>query len=140
MTELVLTIVVIVLFIAYIYEQFNHSKLATTSRPKPTFSKAATDAADLALYRYNKHQYLNSPEWKSKRIKVLTRADFCCEMCHAQTSLQVHHISYKRLYREPLTDLVALCSTCHQQVHEHYGYPKSIKDYDNFHGPIKPIY
>lgn len=97
-------------------------------------------AADLALYRFNKHQYLNSPEWRRKRLAALSRAHYSCEMCHASTNLHVHHVSYKNLYREKPQDLVCVCPSCHTKIHEKHGYPSSLKDYHNFHGPINSFF
>jgi len=93
-------------------------------------------AADLNIYRYNKHQYLISPEWKAKRKQVLKAANYSCQLCKAETDLHVHHISYKNLFRENPEDLAALCSDCHTYVHSIHGYPNTVEEYNNFYGPI----
>lgn len=115
--------------------------LPTSPTIRTPYNKAPDlAAADLALYRFNKHQYLNSPEWSAKRRATLARAHYSCEMCHTSTNLHVHHISYKNLYREHPSDLVALCPSCHTKVHDKHGYPSSLKDYHNFHGPINSFF
>lgn len=95
-----------------------------------------TPATELNIYRYNKRQYLISPEWKAKRKQVLKAANYSCQRCKAETDLHVHHISYKNLFRENPEDLVALCSDCHTYIHSTYGYPNTVEEYNNFYGPI----
>ena len=108
-------------------------------RARPADS-AYDDAADLALYRYNKHQYLLSPEWATKRKAVLKAANYECQMCNSATDLHVHHINYKSLYREKPSDLVCLCSHCHKLVHTKYGFPQSLQEYETFYGPPIKLY
>lgn len=73
-------------------------------------------AADKAWReRYNAH--MNSPEWFALRRKVLDRAGGTCEGCGVRKATQVHHLTYARLGREMLFDLVAVCSQCHESIH-----------------------
>lgn len=123
-------VLILVLIIA------NHLSVKHT----PTKSVPTDNAADLALYRYNKYQYLQSPEWSTKRKATLKAADYKCQMCNSATDLHVHHTTYKSLYREKPEHLVALCSHCHTLVHNKYGYPKSLKDYEDFYGPPIKLY
>lgn len=62
-------------------------------------------------------EYLSSPEWKNKRLKVLRRANYICEICGIKKAYQVHHKTYKRIYKEKLSDLIATCGICHQAEH-----------------------
>lgn len=62
--------------------------------------------------------YLSTPEWQAKRTKVLQRAKHLCEGCMINSATQVHHLTYVRVGREMLFDLVAVCEPCHRQVHE----------------------
>jgi len=64
--------------------------------------------------RYN--AYLNSPEWREKRRRVLARSPLC-EGCGKRPSIQAHHMTYKRLGREMLFDLRAVCKHCHDEIH-----------------------
>lgn len=61
--------------------------------------------------------YLNSPEWKAKRKKVIERARGICEGCGINATEEVHHLTYARAGREMLFDLVALCVECHHAIH-----------------------
>lgn len=62
-------------------------------------------------------KYLDSPQWKSKRMRVLKRDKFRCQRCKKARATQVHHRTYIRLYKEKLKDLVAICKTCHEEIH-----------------------
>lgn len=62
-------------------------------------------------------QYILSSAWKYKRLRILKRADNKCEKCGYSGRLQVHHLTYKHLFHEPLKDLIALCPDCHKDIH-----------------------
>lgn len=71
----------------------------------------------------DKRAYLASPQWNTRRKLVLTRDHYTCRQCGINTvPLEVHHLHYRNLGNEPLTDLVALCRDCHQSIHDIYGY------------------
>lgn len=67
-------------------------------------------------YRY--YTYLMSPEWKAKRAQVLDRDNHICQRCKTEAASEVHHLSYKNVYNEPLEDLQALCRDCHFNLHK----------------------
>lgn len=62
--------------------------------------------------------YLESDEWRRKRALVLKRSAGVCEGCGERPAVQVHHLHYKRVFREMLFDLVAVCRQCHDAIHE----------------------
>jgi len=62
-------------------------------------------------------EYLKSDTWKIKRDKVIKRAKNKCEICNTNRAWQVHHITYKRIFAERLSDLIATCETCHKAEH-----------------------
>lgn len=64
--------------------------------------------------RYDK--YLQSEVWRAKRAAVLDRARGLCEGCRNAKATQVHHLTYDHVFEEPLWDLVASCSACHERV------------------------
>ena len=80
---------------------------------------------DLPLeYRYtHKHDYMWSSQWKERK-KFIHQRDRVCQMCGSNSSLEVHHITYERLWYENSEDLVLLCRHCHQNVHDRHGYGK----------------
>ena len=61
--------------------------------------------------------YIASPEWAAKRKEALEHHGRYCRGCGTQRHLQVHHRTYEQLGREPIDDLVVLCTVCHQGVH-----------------------
>lgn len=63
--------------------------------------------------------YMNTPEYKAKRLEVLKRDGFVCQLCGSGKNLQVHHINYDNLGTELETDdLITLCGSCHdKRVH-----------------------
>ena len=67
-----------------------------------------------AAKRYEK--YLQSDAWKEKRNTILKAAGYRCRKC-GERATEVHHETYKRIYKEKLTDLTALCRKCHETVH-----------------------
>jgi len=64
------------------------------------------------------NQYLLTPQWKNIRDRVLRRASFRCEGCGVAPATSVHHLTYKRVGKEMLFDLVAVCQKCHDEITE----------------------
>lgn len=62
-------------------------------------------------------KYLKSKKWNKKRKKVFERDDYSCQHCHNTKNLECHHITYKRVKKESLSDLLTLCYKCHKEVH-----------------------
>ena len=72
------------------------------------------------LKRSSRHTlYVRSPAWFELRAKHLQRHGADCKACGATTKIHLHHKTYDRLGAEKLTDLVALCETCHAAVHRY---------------------
>ncbi len=63
-------------------------------------------------------EYLRSEKWKQKRTAVLNRDSGICQACLSSEADQVHHLTYDRIFDEPLFDLVAICQPCHEQLHK----------------------
>lgn len=64
------------------------------------------------------NRYLQSPEWREKRRKVLARDKYLCQACLESKATQVHHKSYDHVFHEPLFELVAVCEDCHNSLTE----------------------
>lgn len=79
------------------------------------FAEDEDDGA--AVFQEQYSQYLSSPQWRAKRLLVLDRAGGLCEGCREREASQVHHLTYKRVGREMLFDLVAICGECHDAIH-----------------------
>lgn len=63
------------------------------------------------------NDYLASPKWQRRRQFVLKRAGGTCEGCGAAKATHVHHLTYDRVGDEMLFDLVAVCESCHADLH-----------------------
>ena len=57
--------------------------------------------------------YINSANWKSTRVRALTRAKYRCQVCGERSWLQVHHVTYANLGHEADEDMTVLCFRCH---------------------------
>ena len=85
--------------------------------------KMATDLRskyDKGLYR----AYMKSEAWNRKRKEAFGHYGEGCRQCGYSgcfsNPIQVHHVSYQTLYDEHMDDLLPLCLTCHQRLHEYY--------------------
>ena len=52
-----------------------------------------------------------------KRAAVLRRCGGVCEGCGEAPAVEVHHLTYQRVGRELLFDLVGVCRACHDAAH-----------------------
>lgn len=61
--------------------------------------------------------YIKSARWKAKRELVFNATGKYCKACgKANGILNVHHLSYDRLGRERLSDLIVLCKQDHDDL------------------------
>lgn len=76
-------------------------------------------------------EYLASDVWLQKRQKVIQRAGGECEGCLSAPATAVHHLTYQHVGNEYLFELVAVCESCHDKLHEESELPyKSQADAD----------
>ena len=88
---------------------------ALRARKRAPRRKAPRDDSSLSLgYR----EYLESVEWKEKRDKAVKAAGGRCQVCNSRIRLDVHHRTYRRIFKEEIGDLVVLCRRCHTVFHE----------------------
>lgn len=73
---------------------------------------------DAWFAKYN--AYLQTDSWKERRRKVLFRDKYLCQACLYQRAAHVHHLTYERVFNEPLFDLIAVCEPCHESIHNKY--------------------
>ncbi len=80
-------------------------------------------------------ELLFRPEWKQKRLQILSRDNYTCQFCGAtdKKALQVHHRQYHYISRlEKFKDpwdypdecLITICKKCHDKGHSQYKVPK----------------
>jgi len=61
-------------------------------------------------------------DWEDRRQAVLERDNYRCQNCGAEENLVVHHIvSLSKGGSNELSNLVALCESCHAKIHPHLG-------------------
>lgn len=67
---------------------------------------------------------LKDPRWQKKRLEILQRDDWTCQICKdKESTLHVHHKYYMKNvepwdYEDHL--LVTLCESCHEYEREHW--------------------
>jgi 5-methylcytosine-specific restriction endonuclease McrA len=77
--------------------------------------------------------YLKSFHWRQRRKEEIDNARGECCICGTEwketiwnrdednnliINLEVHHVSYKNLGNEQPSDLIVVCSPCHDKLHE----------------------
>jgi 5-methylcytosine-specific restriction endonuclease McrA len=71
-----------------------------------------------ALKEMSYAEYLASPEWQKRRKKHIKMVGFSCQLCNIKdTTLHVHHRTYRNRGNESYTDLTVLCHNCHDKFH-----------------------
>lgn len=66
------------------------------------------------------YSYLESKEWLAIRVELLYTRGCTCEKCKKDfepQKLQIHHITYDRLFNELPSDLLVVCGKCHMEIH-----------------------
>lgn len=65
---------------------------------------------------------LRSPEWQKKRLEILNRDEFTCQLCSdSTTELHIHHKEYIRgnqPWEYEDSNFQTLCKHCHELVEE----------------------
>jgi len=75
--------------------------------------------ATMSRRDYYRNVYLKSDAWQRKRQLVLKRDNYTCVHC-GKPATDVHHERYARkIGREPIQWLVAICRPCHVSIHKH---------------------
>lgn len=66
-------------------------------------------------------QKLLDPRWQKKRLEILNRDEFTCEICKStEHPLNVHHKFYTYgldPWEYPDTNFITLCNYCHEDEH-----------------------
>jgi len=95
--------------------------------PKNNDKVSSTFIPNQFMSAEHKQIYLTSSQWKSLRQLALARDNHCCKVCASTASLNIHHITYKRLGNERLSDVVCLCRNCHTKLHDILGYDRATE-------------
>lgn len=74
-------------------------------------------AQNKSKWRSMYNSYILSQQWAEKRKAVIDRDNGICQRCEDAAIDHVHHLTYERIGRERLDDLIGLCATCHAIEH-----------------------
>ena len=66
----------------------------------------------------NYTEYLMTQHWRCLRKIIYELKKQKCQKCHKEIQeYNVHHLTYKRIGNERITDLQLLCYDCHERIH-----------------------
>ncbi len=71
-------------------------------------------------------RYRKSRRWQTKRRTILKRAGYKCRKRGRRHATQVHHETCRRIGRERLSDLTAVCGGCHKRIHASNSLLKEV--------------
>ena len=67
-------------------------------------------------------EQIKSPYWQKRRLQILQRDNFTCQICGStEKTLHVHHLHYRKdakIWDYPDSLLITLCEDCHRMEHE----------------------
>ncbi len=88
------------------------------ARRERIYEVALERTANLETQGYADYEdYLATDQWARKRRAVLERDKQLCQACLSREATEVHHLTYDRIFEEPMFDLVAICRPCHEKLH-----------------------
>jgi len=84
------------------------------------------------ISRHDYRAYIQSSAWRRVRARYwASKLPQTCYVCDAARSpgMHLHHRTYKNLGTERLMDLVPVCPTCHDLIHEaHKTIPAATRN------------
>lgn len=120
----------VIAVLGWIYYTFINPEQAEPIKPKYDLPSARTSYKPTSTGQFMsaeaKSAYLQSPQWKSLVSKVKQR-DGKCVVTGRTDNLEVHHIHYRNLGNESLSDLVLLNRDVHQAIHDKLGYDRTTE-------------
>lgn len=69
------------------------------------------------LWKAYQSAYLASDHWRRRRAICIKEAGGWCERCRKKQARHAHHLNYKHFGAETHEDLMAVCDTCHWEIH-----------------------
>ncbi len=97
---------------------------------------ATAAGLSLILNRMTYKEQLSHPKWQKKRLEILQRDKFTCQICSdTETQLHIHHTEYDKTYKTkaweyPNHIYKTLCSDCHKSITEHIQEHGNDKEFD----------
>lgn len=96
----------------------SHLDQEIKNRREEIYQTALERTSNLQVEGYADYaEYLASEEWAVKRRKVFQRDGNRCQACLENDATEVHHLTYDRIFKEPMFDLVSICRQCHETLH-----------------------
>ena len=66
-------------------------------------------------------EQIKSPKWQKRRLEVLGKNNFTCQLCgQDEKELNVHHVNYdskRKIWEYDDHELLVLCKSCHEDWH-----------------------
>jgi hypothetical protein len=66
-------------------------------------------------------EQLKSPKWQKKRLEIMQRDNFTCQICgETEKQLHVHHLAYlpgRNIWDYSAQHLITVCEECHEFEH-----------------------
>jgi hypothetical protein len=96
--------------------------LINTSNNSVHTTSIIIEATPLPLKRAETKQlseyerYLQSPRWRTLARAVQMRAKGKCEICRRVHGVECAHLTYERIFHEPIDDLLWVCKKCHREL------------------------
>lgn len=63
-------------------------------------------------------EYMKSNLWRRFRSWALEFYGRRCDLCGAESQLEVHHWTYARMAKERIEDVGVYCRSCHELIHQ----------------------
>jgi 5-methylcytosine-specific restriction endonuclease McrA len=81
-------------------------------------AQCATGHLPATTYCGMKSRRFDCAEYQELHRRVLKRDDWRCQLCGAQTQLQVHHLQSRAQFGADVEDnLFTVCAACHRAIH-----------------------
>ena len=96
---------------------------------------------DGTIIDYNKY-IREHPRWQKVRQARFAFDENRCAICHkdlASEPYQTHHLSYERLGRERIRDVITLCDACHIAFHQNWQKNQFWKGREDGHWEVYDI-
>jgi hypothetical protein len=61
-------------------------------------------------------RYRQSQRWRTLALAVQMRAKGKCEICRRANGAECAHLTYERIFHEPIDDLLWVCQKCHREL------------------------
>jgi len=83
----------------------------------PNNSARSTATVTSITPRQNEYlRYLESSRWRNLACAVRMRAKGKCEICRRADGEECAHLTYERIFHEPIDDLLWVCKKCHREL------------------------